>query len=166
LELWERRFFSAMHILIGNIRFQTMKLLFWAHTRVEKVFILVDTPKPDIITSSWAQSVCDYLHVYSTLRSSNISYDLLTKVLTTTQDLRMQNSQLQTYIVISTAHLSIHLIFQLCVLIMMGRVAPWCTVLVGHTLFVYYFLQHMRWRWMFWYAAMKKWNFEWIFHHN
>jgi hypothetical protein len=28
LELWERRFFSAMHILIGNIRFQTMKLLF------------------------------------------------------------------------------------------------------------------------------------------
>lgn len=44
-----------MHILIYNIRFQTMKLLFWAHTRVEKVFILVDTPKPDIITSSWAQ---------------------------------------------------------------------------------------------------------------
>jgi hypothetical protein len=28
LELWERRFFSAMHILIGNTRFQTMKLLF------------------------------------------------------------------------------------------------------------------------------------------
>ncbi len=52
LGLWERRLFSAMHILIYNIRFQTMKLLFWAHTRVEKVFILV---KPDIITSSWAQ---------------------------------------------------------------------------------------------------------------
>jgi hypothetical protein len=28
LGLWERRFFSAMHILICNIRFQTMKLLF------------------------------------------------------------------------------------------------------------------------------------------
>jgi hypothetical protein len=68
--------------------------------------------------------------------------DLLTKVLITTQDLWMQNSQVQTYIVMSTAHLSIHLVFQLCVLIMMGLS---CTLMYcacrtypqeGHSLYI------------------------------